>query len=132
MSLMDIGSELLGGQGSQQNALGTVLSMVNNHPGGLTGLVSAFEQNGLGGAVRSWISNGPNQPVSGEQVQNVLSSGQIGEVAGKLGVSPETASNVVAQVLPGIIDHLTPNGQMPAGGSNLLELGEGLLKNFVK
>ena len=57
---------------------------------------------------------------------------QIQEVAAKLGVPPEAASSVIAQVLPGIVDHLTPGGQVPAGGSNLMELGEGLLRNFIK
>lgn len=133
MSLLDMAGELLGARdGGNQNALGAVLSMVNSHPGGLPALVSAFEQNGLGGAVRSWISSGPNQPVSGQQVQSVLGSSQLQEVAVKLGLPPEEASKVVAQVLPGIIDHLTSNGQVPANGSNLMELGEGLLKNFIK
>lgn len=131
MGLLDMAGELLGGQGgSNENALGAVLSMVNNHPGGLPGLISAFEQNGLGGAVNSWVSNGANQPVSGQQVQNVLGGAQLQEVASKLGVPPEMASGVVAQLLPGIIDHLTPNGQVPSSSSNLLELGESLLKNF--
>lgn len=133
MSLLDMAGQLLGGQGAgNENALGAVLSMVNSHPGGLPGLISAFEQNGLGGAVSSWVSTGPNQPVTGQQVQSTLGSAQLQEVAAKLGVPPELASTVVAQLLPGIIDHLTPNGQVPSGGSNLMELGAGLLRNFCK
>lgn len=132
MSLLDMAGQLMGGAGGNQNALGAVLSMVNSHPGGLPGLISAFEQNGLGGAVSSWVSTGANQPVSGQQVQSALGSSQIQEIASKLGVPPEAASGLVAQLLPGIIDHLTPNGQVPAGGSNLMEMGAGLLKNFIK
>jgi len=132
MGLLDLAGEMLGGQGGgNQNAVSAVLSMVNNHPGGLPGLVSSFEQGGLGGAVSSWVSPGtPNQPVSGQQVQGAIGSAQIQEVAAKLGIPPEAASGIIAQVLPGIIDHLTPGGQVPAGGSNLLEMGEGLLKAF--
>ncbi len=123
MSLFDMAEQMLAGQGGgNQNALGAVMNMVNNHPGGLPGLVSAFEQNGLGGAMSSWVSNGPNQAVSGQQVQGVMGTN----------VPPEMASGIVAQVLPGIINHLTPNGQVPSSGSNLMELGEGLLKNFMK
>lgn len=132
MSLLDMAGQLMGGAGGNQNALGAVLGMVNGHPGGLPGLISAFQQNGLGGAVSSWVSNGANQPVTGQQVQSALGSSQIQDVASKLGVAPEAASGLVAQLLPGIIDHLTPNGQVPASGSNLMELGAGLLKNFVK
>jgi uncharacterized protein YidB (DUF937 family) len=68
--------------------------------------------------------------VSGQQVQGAIGSAQIQEVATKLGIPPEAASGIIAQVLPGIIDHLTPGGQVPAGGSNLLAMGEGLLKAF--
>jgi uncharacterized protein YidB (DUF937 family) len=132
MSLLDLAGQMLGGQGGgSQNALGAVLSMVNSHPGGLPGLISAFEQGGMGGAVSSWVQPGtPNQPVSGNQVQSVLGSSQIQEVASKLGLPPEAASAVIAQVLPGIIDHLTPGGQVPSGESNLLAMGESLLKAF--
>jgi uncharacterized protein YidB (DUF937 family) len=133
MSLFDMASEVMGGQGGTQNAMSAVLSMVNGHPGGLPGLISAFEQNGLGGAVSSWVAPGtPNQAVSGQQVQGALGNDQIQAVAAKLGIPPEMASTVIAQMLPGIIDHLTPNGQVPSGGSNLMEMGEGLLKNFLK
>jgi len=135
MSLFDLAGELLGNHGgsnqtgTNQNALSAVLSMVNNHPGGLPGLVSAFEQGGLGSAVSSWVQPGtPNQPISGDQVQNSLGSDQIQEVAAKLGLPPEAASAVIAQVLPGIVSHLTPGGQMPE--SNLLEMGESLFKAF--
>jgi uncharacterized protein YidB (DUF937 family) len=133
MSLFDLAGELLGNTqtGTSPNALSAVLSMVNSHPGGLPGLISAFEQGGLGGAVSSWVQPGtPNQPVSGDQVQNVLGSSQIQEVAEKLGLPPEAASAVIAQVLPGIIDHLTPGGQVPSGESNLLSMGESLLRAF--
>jgi uncharacterized protein YidB (DUF937 family) len=136
MSILDLAGQLLGGGGQQQGGdaalLSTVMTMVNNHPGGLPGLLQAFEQGGLGGVVSSWVSTGANQPISPDQVQSTLGAGQIQEVASKLGISPETASSTIAQMLPGIIDHLTPNGQVPASGSNLMELGAGLLKNFMK
>ena len=119
MSLLDLAGGLLGGQGGgNQNALSAVLSMVNSHPGGLPGLISAFEQGGMGGAVNSWVSpTAPNQPVSGQQVQNVLGGSQIQDVASKLGVPPDMASGVIAQMLPGIIDHLTP-GRAGSGKRN--------------
>lgn len=134
MGLFDMASELLGGVqgGGSANALRAVLSMVNNHPGGLPGLITTFEQNGLGGAVNSWVSNGQNQAVSGNQIQNALGAAQLQDVASRLGMPPQMASSVIAEVLPGIINHLTPNGQVPSGNSDLMALGEGLLRNFIK
>ncbi len=134
MSLLDLAGQFLGSgqQGGNATLVSAVLQMVNNHPGGLPGLISAFEQQGLGGVVNSWVGTGPNEPVAPQQVQNAVGDGQIEDVAAKLGISKDDASAKIAQLLPGIVDHLTPNGQAPASGSNILELGEGLLKNFMK
>jgi uncharacterized protein YidB (DUF937 family) len=134
MSLLDLAGQFLGGgqQGGNATLMSTVLQMVNSHPGGLPGLISTFQQQGLGGAVNSWIGSGTNEPVAPQQVQNAVGESQMQDVAAKLGISTEDASAKIAQLLPGIIDHLTPNGQVPSSGSNLLELGEGLLKNFMK
>lgn len=134
MSLFDMAEQALGGTGQGGNAalVGAVLSAVSNHPGGLGGLLQSFEQQGLGGAVASWVGNGPNQQVSGQQVQTVLGNDVIAGIASKLGISPTVASSAVSAMLPGLIDHLTPNGQVPTGGSNLMEIGEGLLKGLMK
>jgi uncharacterized protein YidB (DUF937 family) len=134
MSLLDLAGQFLGGaqQGGNATLMSTVLQMVNNHPGGLPGLMSAFQQQGLGGVVNSWVGTGENEPVAPQQVQSVVGDSQIEDVAAKLGISKEDASAKIAQLLPGIIDHLTPNGQVPSSESNLLEMGEGLLKNFMK
>jgi uncharacterized protein YidB (DUF937 family) len=134
MSLLDLAGQFLASeqQGGNANLMNTVLQMVNNHPGGLPGLVAAFQQQGLGDVVNSWVSAGANEPVAPQQIQNVLGDSRIQEIAGKLGIPQQEASAKVAQFLPGIIDHLTPCGQMPESGSNILEMGESLIKNFMK
>ena len=102
-----MGSGLPGGNASLLQA---VLGIVNDHPGGVSGLAQSFEQQGLGGVVQSWIGSGQNQPISGDQVQNALGSDKIQEIAAKLGSSPSVASSTLAQYLPQVVDHLTPNG----------------------
>lgn len=116
--------------GSNPAAAG-ILEMIQNHPGGLNGLVQSFHQNGLGELVNSWTSNGENQPVSAEQIQQVLGSEKVQAFAQKMGVSPEAAGSTLAQLLPSIVDKLTPNGSVPEQ-SNLLEMGESLLASLGK
>lgn len=119
MGLLDVVGSFLGNAnagGQQQSALTAVTEFVNNQPGGLQGLIQQFETQGAGNLIQSWIGGGTNQAVSPDTVQNVVGSGALGELAGKLGVSPEQASSVLAQVLPHVIDHGTPNGEMPASG----------------
>ena len=116
--------------GSNPEAAG-VLEMIQNHPGGLNGLVQAFQQNGLGGLVNSWTGTGENQPATTAQIQQVLGSDKIQALAQKLGVSPEAASSTLAQLLPTVIDKLTPNGSVPEH-SNLMQMGESLLASLGK
>jgi len=133
MSLLDLAEQALGGanpQGGNSAAISAVMNLVNSYPGGVGGLVGAFEKNGLGGVASSWVSTGPNQPVSPQEVQSGIGNEAVGDVAAKLGVSPEIASGVVAQLLPHVINHLTPEGQVPAESANILESCEGLLKAF--
>jgi len=116
--------------GSNPAAAG-ILEMIQNHPGGLNGLVQAFHQNGLGGLVNSWVSTGQNQAATSEQIQQVLGSGQVQALAQKLGISPDLAASTISQLLPTVVDKLTPNGTVPEH-SNVLQMGESILASLAK
>ena len=104
------------GAAPPQGAVGAVVQMLQSQPGGVAGVIQKFEQSGLGGVAQSWIGAGPNQPVAPGQVQDALGSGAIGQVAGQLGVSQGEAAGHIAQFLPLILDHLSPNGHPPPAG----------------
>ena len=130
MSLLDqVVGALAGGNSSGGGSLlQTVLQLVNNpQTGGLEGLIRSFQQGGLGDIVNSWVANGQNLPVSGEQIESVLGGSVLQDLAAQLGVSPQQASGSLANVLPQLIDQMTPNGEVPQGG-DLLSQGLGLLK----
>jgi uncharacterized protein YidB (DUF937 family) len=63
--------------GSSNPLAASVLQMIQNQPGGLQGLVQSFHDKGLGGLVSSWVSTGPNPPISADQVHEVLGSEQV-------------------------------------------------------
>ena len=81
--------------------------------GGLGALVQAFQGGGLGDLVASWIGTGPNQPVSADQVSSVLGADTLSRFAAKAGIGQSEASSVLAGLLPDVINHLTPQGQLP-------------------
>ncbi|AOJ62852.1 hypothetical protein WJ32_10535 [Burkholderia ubonensis] len=119
MGLLDIVGGLLGGQagGNSQNALlSAALEFINNQPGGLNGLIEKFKAGGAGDIIGSWVGTGENQPISADTLQNVLGSDAIGALASKFGVDPAQASGILAQVLPHVVNHATPNGEVPADG----------------
>jgi len=107
MGLFDSLAGALGGAGIE-GALESV--------GGLNGLVGKFQQGGLQDVVQSWISTGGNLPINADQIQSVLGSGVIGDLAGKLGLDPAQAADQLAGMLPDLVDKLTPNGALPEGG----------------
>jgi uncharacterized protein YidB (DUF937 family) len=132
MGLLDnLESMAMGKVGGSNPEAAAVLEMIQNHPGGINGLVETFHSNGLGGLVNSWIGTGENQTISADQIQQVLGSGPVQALAQKLGVSPEQASSTLSQLLPTVMDKLSPNGAVPEH-SNLLQMGESLLASFRK
>jgi uncharacterized protein YidB (DUF937 family) len=123
--------------GSSNTLVSTVMQMINNQPDGLSGLVQQFHDKGLGSLVTSWVGTGQNLPISADQLQHVLGSEQVKELAARAGISPETASSHLSQLLPMLIDHLTPSGQVPTdpastSSSSMLEAGLDMLKGFGK
>jgi uncharacterized protein YidB (DUF937 family) len=114
--------DLLGGQGEQAGAgsLIGVAGQLIEKAGGVQGLVNLLQQQGLGSAVQSWVGTGNNQPVSGDQLGQALQGGGLGslvqEMAGKFGVDPGQLMGQLSNVLPSAVDHLTPDGQVPAQG----------------
>ena len=136
MGLLDsvLGSVMSGQQqtGATSGGFGSLISMVANNPqlmqavtamlsndggqGGLGGLIAKFKQAGLGDVVGSWVGSGQNQPVSGEQLTDVLGADAMAGLAEKLGMNQDDAAGQLSNILPGLIDKLTPNGQAPTGG----------------
>jgi uncharacterized protein YidB (DUF937 family) len=105
-----------GAQPSTQHAgaLGAILDYVNSpQVGGISGLQRMFQQQGLGGIISSWIGTGQNLPISADQLQNVLHSTALQNAAAKAGVDPSQLTNLMSQMLPHLVDKLTPNGQIP-------------------
>ena len=117
-----------------QNTSGTslasvVLSTLLKQSGGITGLAHQFTAKGFGDIIHSWISTGQNLPISTEQVQTALGAKQVETIASMAGISPEAAQSGLTQVLPLLVDQLTPDGKIPQGDimSKGMELIEGKL-----
>lgn len=99
--------------------------------GGLGGLLGNLQNAGLGQIVDSWIGTGQNQPVSGDQLAQALGDDQLSGLAQTAGIPQGDIAGHLAQILPGLVDHLTPNGQVPASGGDLgSEIGN-LLGGFL-
>jgi uncharacterized protein YidB (DUF937 family) len=81
--------------------------------GGLGGLLERFQQSGHGNVSNSWVGHGENQPVQPGQLGTVLGPNIIKTLAQRSGLSEDELTKQLSQVLPGIVDKLTPNGRVP-------------------
>jgi uncharacterized protein YidB (DUF937 family) len=99
---------LLGGAVGAEMA--TVVNGLIQKHGGVQGIVAQLEQQGLGNTVRSWVGNGPNQPITPDQVHQAFGSDLVKQLAAKIGMTPEDMAAKLSQILPQAIDKLTPGG----------------------
>ncbi|HMD72756.1 MAG TPA: YidB family protein [Steroidobacteraceae bacterium] len=104
---------------AQQAPIAQALGTLLQQHGGIGGLVNQLSQGGLAGQVSSWIGTGQNQAVTGTEIAQALGSGSIGHIAQQLGINPQEAGNLLAQVVPHLIDHMTPGGQLPANAGQV-------------
>jgi len=82
--------------------------------GGLQKMMSGFQQGGMTAQADSWVSTGPNAPVSGSEMRVGLGESEVRRFAEDAGLPEDEAADVLATVVPQMVDGLTPNGQLPS------------------
>ena len=114
MDIVKAGLGALTGASSGRSAMLSAVMSLLGGGGGLGGLVKAFQGQGLGDIVSSWVGTGANLPVSADQLHKALGPERLSQFASQAGVAPEAAGSALASILPGLVDKLTPQGQLPA------------------
>lgn len=105
-------SALTGASGGQAAMLSALMGLLGGG-GGLGGLLKAFQRQGLGDIVSSWVGTGANLPVSPDQIHKAFGAEQLSQFASQAGVALEAVGSTLASILPGLVDKLTSNGQLP-------------------
>jgi uncharacterized protein YidB (DUF937 family) len=120
MGLMDTIKGMLGGSksggGDLMAALTGLLSgtgPIGSKLGGLSGILERFNLAGMGDKVQSWLGQGENEPLTGDEVEKALGTDTIDEVATATGGQPAQVKSGLAGMLPGLVDKLTPDGKIP-------------------
>jgi uncharacterized protein YidB (DUF937 family) len=99
--------------GALAAALGPLLGKLLQG-GGLSKLLGNAQASGLSAQADSWVGTGENQSVSGQDIKGVVGDDAVKEVAQKAGISEDEAADVLAQVVPQVVNGLTPGGQVPS------------------
>jgi outer membrane protein OmpA-like peptidoglycan-associated protein/uncharacterized protein YidB (DUF937 family) len=96
--------------------LGMLLSLIfDEKRGGFAGFIDRFRAKGLGDTLTSWLGNGENKSLSVAQLENVLGTQVIAQMASRLDLAPSAVGTALGQLLPTVIDKLSPDGRLPVG-----------------
>ncbi len=145
MGLMDSIKGLLGGGGSAaagSDITGALTGLLSGKGdigaklGGMSGILGKFDAAGMGDKVKSWTGDGPNQPLTGDEVEKALGKDTIDEMAKSAGGTPDSMKSGLAGMLPDLVDKLSPGGTIPGadqigGMLGKLDLGS-MLGGFGK
>ncbi len=141
MGLLD---ELLGGRNAAAGGTGgdpsaliqAVLGMLAGggqggagQGGGLQALIQAFQGKGMGDLMSSWVGTGRNLPINADQMKSGLGPDLLSQLASKAGMAPDDAASGLSELLPGLVDQLTPGGKVPDFGR--LQKDMGFLDDFL-
>ncbi|MEO7762300.1 MAG: YidB family protein [Casimicrobiaceae bacterium] len=113
-------SQLGGGSGVGKMAFMALAFQLLQQSGGITGLIDKLRNSGLGQHADSWVGTGQNMPVSGDQLSNAIGPDVLSQLAHKFGMTQNQASGGLAQLLPELVNQMTPQGQVPDDHHDLI------------
>ena len=133
-SIEGMAQQGLGGQpsgGANAQVAGGLMQALDEHPGGLAGVLDHFKNNGMGDQVQSW-ANGSQPTATPQQMnQGLAGSGLVENVAAKAGVSTQVAEMAMATILPMVISHFTQGGQAAPPSSGFGGMASQILGRFL-
>jgi uncharacterized protein YidB (DUF937 family) len=105
------------GGGGLGDILGQVLGggQSGGGMGGLGGLIEQMQRTGYGDQARSWVGTGQNMPIQPDALDQIFGQGGVEEIARRAGVTPREASEGMSELLPEVVNHMTPQGDLPDG-----------------
>lgn len=110
MALLDNLFDAVIGKVAGDNA-GAISQFLKDN-GGVSGLAEKFQNGGAGEIFSSWVGTGDNKAIASDAISGILGSAQVQQIAQKLGVDPSQASDLIAKMLPQVIDKLTPDAKV--------------------
>jgi uncharacterized protein YidB (DUF937 family) len=114
MDILNTIQSALGGGDKKDDLMSSVMGMLGGQ-GGLQNLISQFDAKGLGDVIGSWVGTGKNMPISPDQLKGVLGDDTVKNIASKLGLDLNALTSQLSNLLPDVVDKLTPDGKVPEG-----------------
>ncbi|MCG2594094.1 YidB family protein [Ramlibacter sp. XY19] len=100
--------------------------------GGLGAVLKRVQQKGYGQQARSWLEPGDNQPLDEQAVQQIVGDADIQQMADRLGVPREQVAQAFAEIMPEMVDQLTPQGDVSPHVDEVLDEGRATLEKEIE
>jgi uncharacterized protein YidB (DUF937 family) len=114
MDILNTIQSALGGGDKKDDLMSSVIGLLGGQ-GGLNNLISQFDAKGLGDIIGSWVGTGQNKSISPDQLKGVLGDDTLKNIASKLGLDSNAVTSQLSNLLPDVVDKLTPDGKVPDG-----------------
>lgn len=112
-----------GGRGALMALLLPLAMQWVQRNGGLGAVLGKLRQKGYRQQAASWVSTGANEDLPSQAVQEVVGSDELSRLSQQLGVSQQEVADGFAQILPEMVDRLTPQGDVPPDADDVLTDG---------
>ena len=120
-----------GGQGALLAMLLPLAMQWIQRSGGVGAVLDRFKQQGYGQQSASWVSTGENKPLDPQAVHDVVGSEELSRLAQQAGVPQEQVASGLAEILPQVVNHLTPSGDVPQDADDVLGSGVAALQRML-
>lgn len=104
----------LNGGGGKNTLMVALLPLALNfiqQSGGLSGALNKIQSMGFANQAQSWLSaNQANQPLNPTAINQLFDDNQLQQVASQTGCDKNEICQGMADLLPQVFDHLTPDG----------------------
>jgi uncharacterized protein YidB (DUF937 family) len=100
--------------------------------GGMNAVLDKFRQKGMTRQTQSWVGTGANEGIDEQSVQQVVGQDELREMAQRLGVPEEQVAQAFAEIMPEMVDKLSPQGQVPQEADDVLEEGRQTLEKEIE
>ena len=89
--------------------------------GGMGAVLKRFQQQGMNRQAQSWMGTGDNETIDEKAVEQIVGRDELAQMAQRLGVPEEEVAQAFAEIMPEMVNQLTPQGQLPAEADAVLE-----------
>src|SRR6185369_900562 len=125
------GSSPIGGKGALLAVLLPLAMQWVQRNGGISAVLDRFKQQGYSQQAASWVSTGENQPLDAQAVSDVIGTEELSRLSQQLGVPHEQVASGLADILPQVVNHLTPAGDVPQDADDTLGSGLAALERLL-